>query len=271
MILLSYTCIVLLLKGGCFSLLLVIRYWFHMKVRSFFYNLTAFGWEGFKLYVRLKFVRTTIQLPDWKQPVFIRPGTMDLPTFKQIFLRKEYEVPFDGQVKTILDLGANVGYAAVYFANRFPEATIIAVEPASDNFAQLLKNTKSYSTIHAVQSAVWSSGKSLKIVDLGQSWSYRVSEVPENTPGSFVAKSIPDLMDQFQLDHLDIVKIDVEGTECELFANHIDAWLPKTKMIIVEFHDWMFPGSSKQITELLTRRGFSVSTSGENHIFVSQN
>jgi len=241
-----------------------------MKLGSLFHSIKTFGWKGLHVYVSLKLNSKSIKLPALKHPVYIRPRTTDRATFKQIFIRKEYEVAFKGKVKNILDLGANVGYAAVYFANRYPDATIVAVEPAAENFKQLLKNTHLYTAILPIQSAVWSSGKSLRIIDIGESWGYRDEEVPENTPDSFVAMSIPDLMQQFGFNHLDILKIDVEGTECELFNNHVDEWLDKTNMIIVEFHDWIFPGSSQQFIKMLTTRGFSASISGENHIFEKQ-
>lgn len=42
----------------------------------------------------------------------------------------------------IIDLGANVGYATIYFKNQNPKAKIISVEPDIKNFNQLLLNTK---------------------------------------------------------------------------------------------------------------------------------
>lgn len=239
-----------------------------MKLTNFIQIWKALGWGGIKAYLHMKFEPGSVRWGSLKQPIFLRWGTTDIPTFKAIFFRREYEVPFEGTPKVILDLGANVGYASVYFANRFPEAKIIALEPASENFEQLKKNTRSYSGVQVLQSAVWSSGKSLKVVDLGQSWAYQVMEVPEGTPNSFTAKSIPDLMTDFQLDYLDIVKIDIEGAECELFARNFESWVARTKMIIVEFHEQIFPGSTQPIIALLTGMGFSVSVSGEYHVFV---
>jgi hypothetical protein len=40
--------------------------------------------------------------------------------FEQIFYTKEYDINVPFEPKIIIDLGANVGFASVYFANRFP-------------------------------------------------------------------------------------------------------------------------------------------------------
>ena len=40
----------------------------------------------------------------------------------------------------ILDVGAHIGFFSILAARRFPEATVIAVEPDADNYALLLKN-----------------------------------------------------------------------------------------------------------------------------------
>ena len=45
-----------------------------------------------------------------------------------------------GATPVIMDGGANVGYAALYFAHAFPDATIIAVEPNPETFRILQEN-----------------------------------------------------------------------------------------------------------------------------------
>ena len=64
-----------------------------------------------------------------------------------------------GHTPVIIDGGANVGYAALHFAERFPQATIIAVEPNPETFEILKANCARHSQIRTVFGALWSHGR----------------------------------------------------------------------------------------------------------------
>ena len=93
--------------------------------------------------------------PSVTYPLYFRCGTSDLSNFKQIFIQKEYGFPVPYQPRRIMDLGAYVGYAAVYLATRFPDAYIISLEPARDNFRMLSLNVPAYNNIKILNAAVW--------------------------------------------------------------------------------------------------------------------
>src|SRR5690349_9066138 len=81
-----------------------------------------------------------------RNPVYLRDNYSDRAIFLQVFYEKQYEV-FDAPLPSserIIDAGANIGLASVFFANKFPQAQIIAIEPELENFALLQKNTKGY-------------------------------------------------------------------------------------------------------------------------------
>jgi hypothetical protein len=63
---------------------------------------------------------------------------------------------------------------------------------------------------------------------------------------------------------LDIVKLDIEGAEKAVFESNYEDWLPKTRLLIIELHDRMQPGSSKALFNALTRYNFSCETKWEN-------
>src|ERR1700721_2914473 len=69
-----------------------------------------------------------------KYPVYIRIGTTDATVLRQVLVEKHYDVPCQIAPQTIVDAGANIGFSAIYFANKYPEATIIALEPESSIF-----------------------------------------------------------------------------------------------------------------------------------------
>jgi len=97
----------------------------------------------------------TIAIPELKYPIKLRVQTTDTYIFEQIFINQEYNFPISIEPKIIIDGGAYVGYSTVFFANKFPNATKIAVEPESSNFALLIENTKNYSNIILINSAIW--------------------------------------------------------------------------------------------------------------------
>ena len=45
---------------------------------------------------------------------------------------------------SVIDCGAYVGYSALYFLNRFPQAVVLAVEPSPDNAALYQRNLQPY-------------------------------------------------------------------------------------------------------------------------------
>ena len=70
--------------------------------------------------------------------------------------------------KTIMDLGANVGYSAAYFASRYPDAKIVALEPSFGNFATASINVHWSSNITLVWGGIWESQQLLKIAPVNR-------------------------------------------------------------------------------------------------------
>ena len=71
------------------------------------------------------------------------------------------------------------------------------------------------------------------------------------------------------IDSIDIFKIDIEGSEKELFEMNYEYWLPKTKCLIVETHDRMKPGCSESVLNTIRKYDFEKIESGENIVFVN--
>ena len=108
-------------------------------------------------------------MPFLKHRVYFRgqPSKSDLCIFKQIFYRKDYDIRVPITPQKIIDLGANTGFASVYFANRFPVAQIIALEPDEENYTIALENVKNYPNIQLIQGAIWSKTEQIHLVDKG--------------------------------------------------------------------------------------------------------
>jgi hypothetical protein len=101
-----------------------------------------FGVLGFKLYMikKIKFPRIIkVRLPESKDTMTLRPNTSDMDVFQQIFVNEEYEFSLDTDPAVIIDAGANIGLASIYYSIKYPKAKIIAIEPELSNY-ELLKN-----------------------------------------------------------------------------------------------------------------------------------
>ena len=89
------------------------------------------------------------------KPVSIRIRSTDFMVYNQVILEEQYgfELPFSPRI--IVDGGANTGMASIYFANKYPNAKIIAVEAEASNFEVLLRNVQPYPTIAPMHAALW--------------------------------------------------------------------------------------------------------------------
>ncbi len=100
--------------------------------------------------------------PLAKRCVFLRPGTADQNVYDQVFISKEYDVDL-GDPRFIVDAGAHIGLASVFFACKYPNSAVVAIEPEASNFRVLLKNSHGYGNIKPVWAGLWSRRTYLRI------------------------------------------------------------------------------------------------------------
>lgn len=225
--------------------------------------------DAIRAFINLRITKTgIIKVPFLKYPFRIRLNNhIDRATFHEVILRKEYFLELKFHPKTIIDGGANIGLTAVYFANEYPDAKIVSVEPDTDNYNLLKENAAPYPNITPVQSAIWSKKTWLKLVDTGRGAnSFTVEECTEQ-PGAFYATSIIEIMKQQNWDVIDLLKLDIEGSEKEIFTNGYEEWLPKTRVVVVETHDRHLKGSSRAVFTAVSKYNFSCRVQGLNLVF----
>lgn len=174
----------------------------------------------------------------------------------------------------IIDAGSNIGITSLFFMDFFHSAKIIAVEPDEENFQVLnynLKEKKNFELIK-VKGAIWSSNSKIKVVkDFRDKsdWSFRVEE--STATDSLQAYTINDLMTQNNFNYIDILKIDVEGAEKEIFKYGYSNlnFLNKTKCIAIEIHDEF--ECREEIDLILEHYGFTLIRQGELTIGINTN
>lgn len=206
-----------------------------------------------KLYVTPKYSKLAktqkVNLPSYEsRPVYVRVKTSDVWVFEQIFLQKAYDLTFlNLNPKVIFDVGANVGYSAIFFAHTYPEAHIFAVEPENSNFQLLRKNSEYYPNITTLQAALWKTKGTVQIANPNaEKWAFQVAEPSDNVSANKIgALTMGNLLEKASSERIDILKLDIEGSEVELFSANCESWLDKVSVIIIELHDRLRKGCSE--------------------------
>ena len=212
----------------------------------------------------------TARLPGYTHSIHFRNNPYDFATFCEVSLEEAYRNEL-ATASFIVDGGGNIGLTAAYFAMLYPGATIVSVEPDSGNFDILKKNTATLAHVHPLQGGVWNKTAHLRVVDGGiGNNAFTVTEVDAPGNDSISAYSITDIMAMHGCTKIDIVKLDIEGAEKQVFANGYQDWLPHTRLLIVELHDRMVPGCSKSFFSAVCQYNFRMELRGENLFFYNE-
>jgi FkbM family methyltransferase len=245
----------------------------------------AFGLQSALKGLKARFGNGSLRLsvPNFGD-VTVRRGDSDYDCLRQIFVFKEYniwndniqapissryqEILRDGGFPLIIDAGANIGFAAIWFAKFYPQATIVCIEPDPQNFAVLQTNISGFRNVRAHHAAIGANPGFVEISnETGLSWALETTRseagtVPIVTIGEIVA-SVPKAMSL-------IVKVDIEGFEQDLFSENL-SWLDETCAVFIEPHDWMKPHrrTSRSFQKAFGQRSFGMFLHGEYVIYVN--
>jgi FkbM family methyltransferase len=166
----------------------------------------------------------------------------DADVFAQIFIAGEYEIIQGEQPLVIFDLGANIGLSSAWFLSRFPRAKVLAVEPDPENFALCRKNLAMFGDrAQTLLGAAWSRRTKLSLVRGsfrdGREWASQVAERADSDANIEVEGwDISSMLSLTGVKMVDLLKIDIEKGELELFSKGFEAWIPLVRTICIELH-----------------------------------
>ncbi|MBB6049276.1 FkbM family methyltransferase [Armatimonas rosea] len=210
---------------------------------------------------------------DMIRDIVIRGGDTDIATLCEIFDGEVYAGIFK-YVKNcsyVIDLGANIGLASAFFAINCPNANICAVEPDTENFLILEKNLKLLAAngrAKNINAAVW--GRKTNLILKNKGGHANSFEFGEVLPGeSYVdaidGLTIEDIIGFSGFETVDVLKIDIEGAEIELFSRDT-SWLKNIRCVAIEFH-----GDSRKISDfdnLIVAAGFEIAEENDHTTIV---
>lgn len=223
--------------------------------------------KGLKLYFLINVLkRETFTLPGGTK-LKLRSGTSDADVFEQVFLENQYDFPNLGQINSIIDAGSNIGASAVFFKRKYPSSKVICIEPNMENFTLLKINTGTFNNVQLYQNALWSENKYLNMVSSYSADSHYVKDDIADAENKIEGITIQDLMIEHGFEVIDILKMDIEGAEKEIFSQNYQLWLPKVRYLMIELHDRMKKGCSKSVFKAISEQNFSVEFKGEILLF----
>jgi FkbM family methyltransferase len=236
---------------------------------------------------RLLAGRRTLQRLKWQklerirvgsELIYIRPGSPDIDVARSCF-EGEFESAIEAarplRFRFIVDAGGYIGTAAIVFAKAFPSATVVTLEPSIANFAVLQRNVAPFANIVAINKALHWRHCRMRLFDRWTGpWGFSTYDVADtNCPDPVFqhvteALTISSLLTQFDKTGIDILKLDIEGAELEVFESSA-SWISRTKVISVELHERFRCGCESAFTKATQGRSNSVGA-GEKNLSVDQ-
>lgn len=176
-----------------------------------------------------------IEFPDKKRELVFHGG-MNNGDIANIFVKKDYDF-LKVENKIVLDIGANIGDTAIFFAANGAKK-VIGVEPFHRNFKIAKKNVSlnNFSKeIELIQAGCSSESGSVKITTEDQS--NIKSVIKRSEKGEEISLiSLKDIIKKYQIPRDSILKIDCEGCEYEIIENAEDETLLHFSQIQLEYH-----------------------------------
>ena len=217
-----------------------------LKIRHYH---AALGLKGVFLFLYSKVTGhkpvVNVKVEGISHPVRLRIGTTDVATYRQVLVSRQYDFDEPDNAQFIIDAGANIGLSAVFFANRFPKAKIVAIEPEDSNYRMLCENAAPYPGIRPVRAALWRENEDLFLFDKGHgNHGFQISEDSKedgSRVGAVLGLTVDAIMRESGVEKVDLLKIDIEGAEREVFEACSD-WISKVGVLMVELHDEIKPG-----------------------------
>ena len=186
------------------------------------------------------------------QKLWVRTSSPDLKVVNRSLFDSEFKALELTNPKVIIDIGAYIGTSAIYFARKFPDATVYAIEPEDENFDLLQKNTANFQSIKLFKGAIWGKQEQRALMNRSTGpWGYTISDTfNETLPTSQMIDCIrlSDFMTMHQIDWIDLLKMDAEGSEKSIFQN-AQFWIDKVAVISVELHDRIVEGCTAAFNE----------------------
>lgn len=176
----------------------------------------------------------------------------DLAVLREVFLDEEYNLDVPHPPEVIFDLGSNIGASVIYFRLKYPNAKIYAFEPNPAAFSRLVEHTRQFSGIETYPYALFDTDGPMEFFVHTESHlsSSLVRRTSGQKPTTIDARTLSSAMAVAKVDHIDLMKFDIEGGEARLLKD-VRA-LAKVGALIGEVHLDLMNETKESFTQLLS-------------------
>lgn len=196
---------------------------------------------------------------------FAYRGVLDRPVLAQFhrgfgFIDTRNGAP----ISSIVDAGGNIGVFSVFARRIYPAAKIIAIEAEPDNFRILEKNAAALGNVVSLQAGLWKEAGTIYLNFGPNPESHSVSTDKGDGAQPVVAVSIPELMQRYSFERIDLLKMDIEGAESVVIQSLGEELLKRVNCIRFECNDTDSAGNALKVLACLSPGEFDAFAFDEN-------
>ncbi|QEC77924.1 FkbM family methyltransferase [Mucilaginibacter ginsenosidivorax] len=161
-----------------------------------------------------------------------------LGSYDEIFVHGIYKFEPPQKEITIIDCGANIGLATIYFAINYPTAKIVAFEPDPDIFNVLKQNAATFGngSIICHNEALSNQDAMLTFWLEGGHSGMLVHEADDRKTAQVKATRLKSFLGTYE--SITFLKIDIEGEEINVIPDIADE-LKKVDYLFLEYHSFI--------------------------------
>ena len=204
-----------------------------------------------------------------KHPFRMRLFSSDAWVVRQTLYERHYlDIEATAGNRLVIDLGANIGsYAALVLA-RNHNARVVCVEPDPATAAVARRNLAPYGDRAVVlPTAIWDRPVGLRIKRYaGHEWGISVYPCADGETPDITALTMNQILEHEGRERIDVLKIDIEGAEEQLFSGSIP-WLDHVDLLAVELHG---PEARETVEGALETGGWTHDRRGEIDLYTRQ-
>lgn len=221
------------------------------KVNRYKNLINYFGnWVGFLLFKSGKSNAFQFNMRNGFQ---IQVPRKMLPPFKESFLDQVYLKNFPSTQflegnPTIMDIGGNVGYFSLFMFSQNSAAKVYSFEPMPFNFSQMRSYAETYPNFewHIENKAIGPNNDPLVLytstVDEFSTMAGVFGDERRSKSIEVESKTISQVIDENHLGKIDLMKLDCEGSEYEIFKSMTENQIKAVSHYSIETH----PGNNKE-------------------------
>lgn len=180
--------------------------------------------------------------------------------YREIFVDQSYKFNTNNAVPLIIDCGSNIGLAAIYYKSLYPNAKVFCIE-ADQEIAKICKDNidnNQLNNVDIIAKAAWLNNDGVSFSSDGADG----GTISANASNKIPSLDLKDFIASFE--HIDFLKIDIEGAE-KLVVPHCKDVFNKISNVFLEYHTNY--NEQQNLAEILTQfqaMGFKYFIKNEN-------